>query len=78
MWPQTPPSATDLRQKLKSPAGPGKTANETANEIIAQNVREQEKDRDWRDLLRFARKNGEKFVYPEADAPQLIPQIRKP
>ena len=68
----------DLRQKLELFAGPDKTADELANEIIAEYVREQEKDWDWRDSINFARKNGEESVYTEADVPQLVQQIRKP
>jgi hypothetical protein len=67
----------DLRKKLESLVSPAKTADELANEIIAAYIRQQEKERDWLDLVNFGLKNGADSHYTEADVVDLVLQTRK-
>ena len=67
----------DLRQKLETLAGPDKTADDLANEVIARYIQQREQDKDWRDLVSFSLKNGAASGYTEANMVDLIHQTRR-
>ena len=67
----------DLRQKLEMLAGPDKTADDLANEVIARYIYQREQDRDWHDLVSFSRGNGVESGYTEADVVDLVHQTRR-
>jgi hypothetical protein len=68
--------AEELRRKLESMAAPDKSADDLANEAISAFIAKMEKDRDWRDLVTFGRKNGAASGFTVADVADHIKQTR--